>query len=466
MPQTALLAKPTSVSEVRSDSSRCGATANPIRTRTPTRIDSADSPLNATRLALTNHRMMGFLRRIASRFNDAGVPLMALKGAALNLVLFERPDDRPMSDLDLLIRIDDVERAFELLEAAGALRGEPLVREDFFPRYHYESEFVAGRIAPVRIDLHVRPFRPLRYARVIPESALWERADSVTFGGAYVLVPSSEEMLIHLAAHSAIHGNGRMLWLQDIRRWILARESQIDWDRFLETASRWRLIHAVREALRKTENELGPVLPDDVRDRLAGMRTGWRDRLALRQAPRDADHPVAHVAVNTICTPGPRFVLGYLRANLLPDRAHMADWYGHEHHGWLVCGHALRWLSPLLGRFGQWWRRFRTIEVRNSGIHGVGVFATRNIAGGETVARYGGRRVKRAGMYVAHHSKETGDGERYEITGRLKYLNHSCRPNARLDGFRLVALRPIPAGHEINIDYDPGACDCRKGDQS
>ncbi len=48
------------------------------------------------------------------------------------------------------------------------------------------------------------------------------------------------------------------------------------------------------------------------------------------------------------------------------------------------------------------------------------------------------------------------------------YTNHSCRPNAAICGYRLVAMRPIPAGEEISFDYDsteaelaePFACHC------
>ena len=50
----------------------------------------------------------------------------------------------------------------------------------------------------------------------------------------------------------------------------------------------------------------------------------------------------------------------------------------------------------------------------------------------------------------------------HEITGPLRFLNHSCRPKAELRGFKLVALRAIEAGEEITIDYGEDACDCRR----
>ena len=70
-----------------------------------------------------NIRMMRLLERIAARFSEADVPLMVLKGAALHLALYEQPEDRAMADLDLMIRPEDVDKAFHLLEGLGGLRG-------------------------------------------------------------------------------------------------------------------------------------------------------------------------------------------------------------------------------------------------------------------------------------------------------------------------------------------------------
>ena len=60
------------------------------------------------------------------------------------------------------------------------------------------------------------------------------------------------------------------------------------------------------------------------------------------------------------------------------------------------------------------------------------------------------------------HAEADGEETRHEITGELRFLNHSCRPNAELRAFRLTALRPIPKGQEILIDYGDGACTCTR----
>jgi len=164
--------------------------------------------------------MMHLLERVAKQFNRAGIPLLVLKGAALNLTLCRDPNERPMGDLDVLVRPQHAEQACTLLEQLDAVRGEPLVRDDFFPRFYYEAEYTLGEIYPIKIDLHVRPFRPLRYAQLVPNEAFWQRAKRVPLGQTTVLVPCVEDMLIHLAVHAAIHGGSRTRWLEDIKRWI------------------------------------------------------------------------------------------------------------------------------------------------------------------------------------------------------------------------------------------------------
>ena len=410
--------------------------------------------------ALRNISMMRLAERVVGKLGESGVRVMVLKGAALNATVYDQPDERLMDDLDLMVRPEDLDATFAVLESMGGLRGLCGVRADYFPRFYYELDYTIGTIDPVKIDLHVRPFRPLRYARTVPDDAFWRDAEEFSFGRAKFLLPNPEDMLIHLATHAAVHACARPTWVCDLQRWVEACGHRLDWDRFIEKVRSWKLGLPVREALARAEEQYGSVVPDEVRRRLREISCGWRDRLALRQAPRDATHAAAHVLVNTTCTPGLRFVLAYLWSIILPDRAYMADWYGRRHAGWRVAAHVLRWLGPL-GRYLPLLKRFRSkVELRPSPIHGLGVFAQKDIAAGDVIAWYFGRRVDRDGMYVVRQADVSGGAQRYELTGKLMYLNHSCAPNSRFKGFELVATRSILRGHEVTISYGPNACDC------
>jgi hypothetical protein len=282
------------------------------------------------------------LARILQAFNENDLPVMLLKGAALNLTVYPGADLRPMSDVDLLVQPFDAQRALKLLDDLRCRRGFSLIRDDFFPKYHYEVEVIVPSVRPMRIDLHARPLRPLRLTRIIPDNAIWNGACEVRLGDATALIPRPEYNLIHLAAHAAYHGCSRLIWLYDIKRIVEAFGDAMDWNLIVARCREWQLSLAVRTALTQAAATFGPVCPTPVLEELARHHASWRDRLALYHAPRDGGSPIGHVVCNLLCTPGIRFRLGYLTSLLLPSRDHLAGLYKRRHPGWLLCAQVWR----------------------------------------------------------------------------------------------------------------------------
>ncbi|MCH8146402.1 MAG: nucleotidyltransferase family protein [Planctomycetes bacterium] len=322
----------------------------------------------ATAVAATNLHLQKELARILTAFHRAGIPVMLLKGAALGPTIYGRPDLRPMGDVDLLVRPEHVTDALALLCADGARRGFELIRADFFPKYHYEVEFFTGGPRPARLDLHARPFRPLRIARTMPDDALWTHALRISINDVPAWMPCHELMFVHLAAHAAFHGCTRLIWLYDLKRVVRTVGEEMDWKMMTDACRQWRLSHAVHDALSKAQDLLGSFLPNEVLETLASHATNWRDRLTLAQAPRDAASPTAHLVVDLLCTSGVKFRLGYIWAFAVPDRTHLAGLYPYRHLGWPLGAHAWRLVRcvfrALSGLAGSFRRVGRYLEVR------------------------------------------------------------------------------------------------------
>ncbi len=303
---------------------------------------SSELQRRAMTVAAYNMNLSAELERIVGILGRANIPVMLLKGAALNLTVYARPDLRPMSDLDLLIRPEDAGATLQLLADYGCRQGCDLLREGFFPKYHYEMELITDPPKSARIDLHARPLRPLRISRTMPDQAIWEEAVTVRVGESQALVPCPEVMFIHLAAHAAFHGCSRLLWLYDLKRLVDVHEHSLDWSVVAKRAGRWGLSLPVLRAVESAGELLGPVCPTVVIEELAAQPATWRDRLVLAHAPHDRLSPVVHVMLNMLCTPGIRFRAGYLFALLRPGRAHLGDVYPYRHAGWVICAHAWR----------------------------------------------------------------------------------------------------------------------------
>ncbi len=309
--------------------------------------------------AACNMHMESRLDVVARAFNDARLDLLAIKGVVLAKQAYKRRDLRPMVDVDLLLRYADAKAACRVFENIRCRRGEDLVRSDFFPRFYSEVEYFTDEPHPVKFDVHVRPFRPLRYATTVPDGAFWEDAERMGTGRGWVYVPSAERMLIHVLCHAACHGASRLLWLLDAKM-LSVGATDINWGLFLELVRRWRLGWPVLQAWSRAEELFGSVGPRRIRDELERGRTTWRDRLVVWQAPRDADHPASKVIVDILTGAGIRSRLYYLAAVAFPQRTHMSTVYAGRHRGWLAVAHLwrvvrlpLRWLGRLASAGGR-----------------------------------------------------------------------------------------------------------------
>ena len=105
-------------------------------------------------------------------------------------------------------------------------------------------------------------------------------------------------------------------------------------------------------------------------------------------------------------------------------------------------------------------------EVRESKIHGRGLFATADIAEGEVVAVKGGHIISREQVREQVTPRlgpvEIQIGDDLFITpvtqgqrdGSMLYSNHSCNANLGMRGeITFVALRDIRAGEELTHDW-------------
>jgi hypothetical protein len=307
-----------------------------------------------------NAYMTSRVQKPLASLSDAGVRFLMLKGAALNRTIYPDHSCRAMVDIDLLIHPEDSGRADEVLRSAGCSRGADLVSADYYPNYYYEREYFTRHRPAVKIDLHARPFRPLRYARTLPPDALWDHPMWVPFGKMDVRLPGVDNMVIHLAGHAAGHGLEGFKWLYDLYAWIEHYQDCINWQQIAAKTQAWSISWFVAQSLRQAITRFGstPTLEAGLQA-LASEKPNWRDRLVLRQSPKDNDHPFAAMVTNLLTTPGLGFKLGYLRSVLLPDESHLRQLYSRQHPGWRCMAHAVRLKNTAI-------RPFRSAETSSA----------------------------------------------------------------------------------------------------
>ncbi len=160
------------------------------------------------------------------------IPVIVLKGAALADTVYAERALRPMADIDLLIREEDLEEAERRLGSIGyEAAHDPRTKEDLRGRHHHWV-FRSARpgASDIPIELHWNldpPGRPAAWD--IP--ALFERAEAASIAGADALVLCPEDFLLHLCVHLCRHRfNGGVIALCDIAATISApwRPARLD----------------------------------------------------------------------------------------------------------------------------------------------------------------------------------------------------------------------------------------------
>lgn len=115
-------------------------------------------------------------------------------------------------------------------------------------------------------------------------------------------------------------------------------------------------------------------------------------------------------------------------------------------------------------------------KVKNSKIHGTGVFATKDIKKNTKIIEYIGEKInksegdKRSEKRIKKFldSKTTGSvyifelNKKYDIDGsplynKARYINHSCEPNCEVDiadnRIWIRSIKNIKKGSELSYDY-------------
>lgn len=103
-------------------------------------------------------------------------------------------------------------------------------------------------------------------------------------------------------------------------------------------------------------------------------------------------------------------------------------------------------------------------EVKKNSYGMNALFSNQSFQTGEIIAVISGVYYINANQY----SIQTGNNEHIEPLNNLRYINHLCNPNTKIEGKSIIAIKPIHTGEEITFNYNhsedivshPFICNC------
>ncbi len=184
-------------------------------------------------VSLANQRMLASFSAVARGCHQAQIPIMVLKGADLIPRLYGIAGLRPLSDIDLLVRNQDLPRIHDLLLTMGLV---PQI--DGNPSYRLPDDSVALDIVTTIWYLD-------------DQEGLWARRTTRNLAGVEVAGLGTTDLLLYLIAYAVVHrGDLSDTFRADLA--LLVTQERPDWPILLAQAAqsglRMPLAHALEAA--------------------------------------------------------------------------------------------------------------------------------------------------------------------------------------------------------------------------
>jgi hypothetical protein len=240
------------------------------------------------------------LAEILKAYQAAGIPAVALKGAALAYLIYPEPGLRPMRDIDLLVAPPQARQAQQVLTDIGFTAPLPPAAEEL-PGKHLPLATRYSEGLTISIEVHHNLFN-VGDPDSMTLDDLTAPLHPVTLAGITAYALPCEEMLWHLCRHLFIVAQPfRLIWLADVVGLAERFAEEIDWVRVkrryplvLSTLSLFHFVTPLSERLRQAAGlEIGPV-PQGL-----GMDfEGW-PRTSIRQQ-RNRGKKYSRILVDTL----------------------------------------------------------------------------------------------------------------------------------------------------------------------
>lgn len=288
--------------------------------------------LQANYMAQTAHglRLQSDMRHIARALATVDVPLIALKGIFLAPVVYGNVAVRPMSDIDIMVPRECIERVDEALLRAGFRPQNPDgVAVDLEIKRH-----LGALVSPhgTAVEVHWSLTHPDRQWHVDP-AEFWRDIVPFQRAGTNVWALDPENLLLHLCLHISyqhqfVFGLGPSC---DIAATIAHYGAAFRWDVFIARATEWNWQRGVFLALRLAVDLVGAAVPQSVLDQL---QPATHDEHIIQAAhaqlfvERTINDAVPMPVVRAWQERGTAARLAAIRPRIVPSRDALARQYG------------------------------------------------------------------------------------------------------------------------------------------
>jgi hypothetical protein len=221
---------------------------------------------------------------IVRMLEEAGVPTMILKGAALATMYYPDRGLRPMTDSDVLVPTRQARFVMALLRDRGWTPWDGHQRRpELTIGVHHAHEFRHPNGPRLDLHWHVLWERGASEA----DDDFWAAAVPLDLRGTHTRTLCPTDQLLHVCVHGARwSGAPSLRWAADAHMILHRRDVYIDWDHLVRQARRHRLVLPVRATLSLLAEMLETPVPPGVLADLRGIAVPWTQRVEYATGAR------------------------------------------------------------------------------------------------------------------------------------------------------------------------------------
>jgi hypothetical protein len=225
------------------------------------------------RVGVRNTRYFAELGRLLDSLHQCGINVIVLKGAALAEAVWKNIALRPMGDIDLLAREDDLDGTDRVLRRLGYDQYlDESRREEYRANGHHLAPYFNAR-SRIIVEVHHNILtNGGAFRTAFDVRNFWERAHRARIGGVETSVLSTEDTVIHLCLHQCKHEGpsreglflGKLKNLMDLSGLIADDCRRIRWDIILNEARERGVARYVYYPLYFAQRLLAAGVPRDM----------------------------------------------------------------------------------------------------------------------------------------------------------------------------------------------------------
>lgn len=299
-----------------------------------------------------NTLMFEEFQGVLDAFERRRIPVILLRGYALVHWIYHDPGLRPMDDVDILIKKDDLPAAQDILTHLGfhTYPAYPLLysKKELTIDVHLD---VAGlsRIPARRYGFNEEPERWFERCRSFSFTSHGKArpADAFAYQYAFLLEPC--DFIISSAVHLVKHSFGRLIWFVDIKEIVEKEKDCFDWNRLSDRTAALGVQKSLYYPIEYIKTLYGISVPQPFWEDL-GKETNRFEKLIMRLLLENKKLPRWGDVVFLFSIKKRRERIRYLFGTYFPRREVMSQIFGFSHPFMLYFSYLIRfWQVMYIG---------------------------------------------------------------------------------------------------------------------